>query len=108
MSDGHPSAHVVVVTMSELEARGSQATAALAAYVRAEQTSTFRHLLCRRFAIAAAGWSLLGMLRVVPVVGVVVGLSLFVLIAAGAALSEHRARRRAHALAVAARESRAG
>jgi len=95
MSDGHPSTHVVVVKMSELEMRGSQATSALAAYVRAEQTRTFRQVLWRRLALAAAGWSLLGLLHVIPLIGVVVGLGLFIVIAAGAAALEHREARRA-------------
>ena len=95
MSDERHATHVVVVKMSELETRRSEATSALAAYVRAEQTKTFRQLLWRRLALAAAGWSLLGLLHVIPVSGVVVGLTLFILIAAGVAVLEHRAGREA-------------
>ena len=104
MSDGHRSTHVVIVKMSEHEMRRSEATSALAAYVRAEQTRTFRQLLWRRLSLAAAGWSLLGLLHVIPLFGVVVGLGLFIVIAAGAAVLEHREGRRALDLVAAARE----
>jgi hypothetical protein len=63
---------------------GSRTSAAVAAYVRAEQLSVLCRLLWRRLVIFAAVWLLLGWFKLVPVVGVLVGLALFVALATGA------------------------
>jgi hypothetical protein len=95
MSDARVSRQVVELTASHVDgSAGSQMSAVLAAYVQAEQTKTFRQLLWRRLTLAAAGWSLLGFLHVVPMIGVVVGVGLFVVIGVGAGALERRAGRR--------------
>src|SRR5215470_1850352 len=81
----------VNVTAAQLDGCQPQIAAALAAATHAAQAKTFRQLLCRRLTVAAAIWALLGVLHVVPLIGVVVGWTLFVATAAGACVLERRA-----------------
>ncbi|HMF92726.1 MAG TPA: hypothetical protein VKE96_00450 [Vicinamibacterales bacterium] len=106
MSDERHSTHIVALTAAQLDVRRSQATAVLAASVQAAQAKTFRQLLWRRLTLAAVIWSLLGFLHVVPMIGIVVGWSLFVVTAVGAGVFEHRAGRRVVDLLAASTENR--
>ena len=65
----------------------------LEAWLHAEHLTAFCRLLWRRLAILATIWLLLGWLKIVPAVGVIVGMALFVVLAVGAAVLASRARK---------------
>lgn len=74
---------------------GSRSAAVLAAYFHAEHMKAFRQLLWRRLAIGALGWLLVGMTTdLLSRNALVVGLGLFVVVAAWAAVVEWRAGKR--------------
>jgi len=102
------SPQIVAFTAAELDACGSQATAVLAASIHAAQARTFRQLLWRRLALAAALWSLLGLVHIVPPIGIVVGWALFVAAAAAAGIFERRAGQRVLDLLAASAANRGG
>ncbi len=72
---------------------GRRTASALAASVHAEQLSVFCRLLWRRLLIFALVWGLLGWVKVVPVMGVIIGLALFVALATAAGIADWRARK---------------